>query len=112
VEGVTPVGLRAGRAAGRPPVPAGLEEHPVRLVVGRVDLACLAGLHVDLVEGSLQSHRPGAVAGLGDLLVPAVELRIGRTGDHLKGERRRITSLWCSGEAMTSMLELPNGNSD
>jgi hypothetical protein len=77
LEAVGPIRRRAGRADRRPSVAAGLEEGGVWLPVGVIDGAHLTGLRVGVLDGAAQPHRVGAVAGLGDLLYPAV---IARTG--------------------------------
>jgi hypothetical protein len=77
VELVGLVGGRAGGAHGGPAVAAGLQERVVRLPLRVIDGADLTGITVCVVDGAAQPHRMGAVAGLSDLLHPAV---IARTG--------------------------------
>src|SRR5215216_4990956 len=63
VPGVAAVGLGAGRADGCAAVAAGLERHAVRLVLGGVGLADLAGALVGLLDAAGQPHRVGAGGG-------------------------------------------------
>ena len=85
--GVGPVGRGTGRAARLAPVPAGGQQHRVRLVGGVVDLADLAGGLVDVHGAAGQADRMGAMAGGGDLLLPTTELRPGGPGDQVLGEQ-------------------------
>jgi hypothetical protein len=90
--GVGPVGGGARRAARLAPVAAGREQHGVGLVGGVVDLADLAGRSVDVHGAAGQADRVGAVAGGGELLLPAAKLRPGGSGHQVLGdqpERRR-----------------------
>jgi len=72
LEAVGLVGGRAGGADRGPAVAAGLEEGGVGLPVGRVHGADLARGGVGVVDGAVQPHRVGAVAGGRDLFGPAV----------------------------------------
>jgi hypothetical protein len=51
-------------------VAAGLEQHPARLGVGRVELAQFPRLDVGVVDAAGQADRMGAVAGAADLGQP------------------------------------------
>ncbi|HZC99478.1 MAG TPA: hypothetical protein VFA46_04570 [Actinomycetes bacterium] len=80
--GVGPVGLGAGGAAGGAAVAAGHQQGPVRLAVGGVDGADLAGGKVDVVGVAVQADRLGAAAGPQELLqAPAGGCRHGGAGD-------------------------------
>jgi hypothetical protein len=85
--GVGPVDGGAGRAARLAPVPAGGQQHRVGLVGGVVDLADLAGCPVDVHGPTGQADRVGAVAGGGDLLLPAAELRPGGADHQVLGDQ-------------------------
>ena len=85
--GVGPVGGGAGGAARLAPVAAGGQQHRVGLVGGVVDLADLAGGLVDVHGPAGQADRVGAVAGGGDLLLPAAELRPGGAGHQVLGDQ-------------------------
>ena len=69
--GVGPVGGRTGWAAGLAAGAARLQQHPVRLPLGVVDGADLAGGPVGVLDPAGQADRVVAVAGLGDQLGPA-----------------------------------------
>src|SRR4029453_9440939 len=70
--GVGPVGGGTGWAAGLPAGAARLQQHPIRLARGVVDLPDFAGLAVGLLNPPSEADRVVAVAGLGDQLGPAV----------------------------------------
>jgi hypothetical protein len=70
--GVGPVDGRTGGAAGLAAGAARLQQHPIRLALGRVDLPDLARLAVGLVDPAGQADRVMAVAGLSDQLGPPV----------------------------------------
>src|SRR4029453_4467626 len=95
-EQVELVGLVGGRAGGThrgPAVPAGLQEGGVRLPLGRVDGADLAGLWVGVVDSAAQAHRVGAVAGRGALLGPPLIARAGPVDDLLEDAGQQLPDL-------------------
>jgi hypothetical protein len=85
--GVGPVSGGTRGAARLAPVAAGSQEHRVGLVGGVVDLADLAGGPVDVHGATGQADRVGAVAGGGDLLLPAAELRPGGADHQVLGDQ-------------------------
>jgi len=87
LEAVGLVGGRAGGADRHPAVAAALEEGGVRLPVSRIHTTDLTSLRVGLLDLTAQAYRVSAVAGLSDLLHPAVIARTGPSdglGHHLR----------------------------
>jgi hypothetical protein len=80
--GVGPVGGRTRWAAGLAAGAARLEQHPIRLPVGVIDGADLAGCAVGLVDPAGQADGVVAVAGLGDQLGPPL-IAVAGPLDHL-----------------------------
>jgi hypothetical protein len=68
--GIGPVDGRTGRAARLPASAARLEQHPIRLPLGHVDLPDLTRLLVGVLDPAGQADRVVAVAGLSDQLGP------------------------------------------
>src|SRR5215207_1117048 len=79
--GVGPVGGGAVGAAGRPTGAARLEQHPVRLSLGVIDGADLAGGPVGVLDPAGEADGVVAVAGLGDQLSPPLVAVTGSVDD-------------------------------
>src|SRR6266511_927424 len=87
VIGVIAVRPRTRLTARRSPSPARLEDHAVRLIVGRVFAAKLSTRRIHVLDLAGQPHRPATVASAGDLLrPPGVLARVGRPS-HDPGQR-------------------------
>jgi len=74
VEGVPPVPARTRPAPRSMTAPAGDEKHVVGFALGAVDGPNLTRLPFDLLDLAPQPDRTAAVAGMDDLLLPALEV--------------------------------------
>src|SRR5215207_6515830 len=88
--GVGPVGGRARGAAGLPTGAARLEQHPVRLSLGVIDGADLAGGPVGVLDPAGEADGVVAVAGLGDQLGPPLVAVPGSVDDLGEGAGEQL----------------------
>jgi hypothetical protein len=100
--GIGLVGGRTRRAAGLPPGAAGLEQHPIRLPPGVVDLPDFAGLAVGVLNAASQADRVVAVASLRDQLGPAVIAVPGPVHDLRQHPREHVADAGRLGHADSS----------
>jgi hypothetical protein len=100
--GVGPVGGGTGRAPGLPPGATRLQQHPIRLALGVVDLPDFAGLAVGVLNPAGQPDGVMAVAGLGDQLDPPLIALAGPVHDLGQHPREHVTDAGRVGHAGSS----------